>query len=193
MHSAGGSAPQASAEGMPALAREPAAPSVGGGAAPPPQLAAPPPSKPGRLVFSHAGQKVYEWEQTLDDVLVYIFPPPGVKASQLLCTILPRHLTVGIKGLPPFLSESLASTCKAKESLWEFEAGEMTITLTKASKAETWPSVFVGHGALDPLAEAQAHKKMLLERFGQEHPGFDFSSAEVSGSVPDPKTFMGGF
>ncbi len=33
---------------------------------------------------------------------------------------------------------------------------------------------------------------MLLERFGEEHPGFDFSQAALNGTVPDPRTFMGG-
>lgn len=66
------------------------------------------------------------------------------------------------------------------------------MTLTKARKAETWPSVFVGHGELDEAAKADAHRQMLLERFQGEHPGFDFSGAEVTGEVPDPRTFMGG-
>jgi hypothetical protein len=55
-----------------------------------------------------------------------------------------------------------------------------------------WPSVFVGHAPLDPVAIQETNKKMLLQRFGEEHPGFDFSGAEVSGSAPDPRTFMGG-
>ena len=164
----------------------------GGGGPGAPSPAAPSPSKPGRLVFAHGGRAVYEWEQSLEEVLVYIRPPAGVRAAQLACAIAPRRLTLGIKGLPPFLDEPLAATCVAKESLWGFEAGEMTVTLTKAAKGETWPCVCQGHGALDALAEAAAHKRMLLERFGQEHPGFDFSGAEVSGAVPNPRTFMGG-
>ena len=71
------------------------------------------------------------------------------------------------------------------------EDGELHISLQKMRKGETWHCVFVGHGTLDPLAETEVHKSMLLERFGQEHPGFDFSGAGVSGSVPDPRTFMG--
>jgi len=35
-------------------------------------------------------------------------------------------------------------------------------------------------------------KKMMLERFAEEHPGFDFSGAEFSGSAPDARAFMGG-
>ena len=35
-------------------------------------------------------------------------------------------------------------------------------------------------------------KKLLLERFGEEHAGFDFRDAEINGNVPDARTFMGG-
>jgi hypothetical protein len=45
---------------------------------------------------------------------------------------------------------------------------------------------------LDPLALQEAQKKVMLERFGEEHPGFDFSGAEFNGMAPDPRTFMGG-
>ena len=165
---------------------------VGGSASGAPSSAAPPPSRPGRLVFAHGGRAIYEWEQSLEEVLVYVRPPAGVRAAHLACTIAPRHLTLGIKGLPPFLDEPLAAICVAKESLWGFEDGEVTITLTKAAKGETWPCVCEGHGALDALTRTDTHRRMLLERFGQEHPGFDFSGAEVSGAVPDPRTFMGG-
>jgi hypothetical protein len=30
----------------------------------------------------------------------------------------------------------------------------------------------------------------MIERFQAENPGFDFSGAEFTGNVPDPKTFM---
>ena len=153
---------------------------------------APAPSVPGRHVFSHEGRVIYEWEQSLDEVLVFVRPPEGVKSAHIACAIKPTHLTLGLKGLPPFLDEDLCAACLAKESFWNFEDGEITLTLTKAKKGETWASVCAGHGALDAAAEAEVHKRMLLERFGQEHPGFDFSGAEVSGAVPDPREFLGG-
>lgn len=64
--------------------------------------------------------------------------------------------------------------------------------LAKARKAETWPSVFRRHAPMDALATTEDQKRMLLERFQQENPGFDFSGAEINGNVPDPRTFMGG-
>ncbi len=76
--------------------------------------------------------------------------------------------------------------------MWTLEDGELSITLSKAHKAETWPSVFKGHEPLDAATTADVQKRMLLERFQEENPGFDFRNAEVNGSVPDPRTFMGG-
>jgi hypothetical protein len=45
---------------------------------------------------------------------------------------------------------------------------------------------------LNPLEQEEIRKKMMLERFQEENPGFDFSSAEFNGGAPDPRTFMGG-
>jgi hypothetical protein len=42
------------------------------------------------------------------------------------------------------------------------------------------------------VSVADERKALMLERFQAEHPGFDFSGAEFSGSAPDPRTFMGG-
>jgi hypothetical protein len=146
-----------------------------------------------RHVFRHAGRDIYEWEQNLDEVLVYVRPPEGVRAAHIACTIKPGRVTLGLKGAPhPFIDEDLAAKCAVAESLWQLEDGTLTLTLTKALKGETWPSVFVGHASLDPLTAAEDQKRMLLERFTQEHPGFDFSGAEVNGAVPDPRTFLGG-
>lgn len=58
----------------------------------------------GRQAFVHDGQTVYEWEQNLNDVLVYIRPPPGIKASMLACKIDSGHISLGIKGNPPFIN-----------------------------------------------------------------------------------------
>ena len=41
-------------------------------------------------------------------------------------------------------------------------------------------------------AKQEVQKKILLERFQEENPTFDFSGAEFNGQIPDPRTFMGG-
>ena len=51
---------------------------------------------------------------------------------------------------------------------------------------------FLGKGIVDPATKQNIQKDMMLERFQEEHPGFDFRDANINGSVPDPRTFMGG-
>ena len=45
---------------------------------------------------------------------------------------------------------------------------------------------------MNVLEKEELQKKLLLERFQEEHGGFDFSDAQINGNVPDPRTFMGG-
>ena len=57
-----------------------------------------------RLKYEYQGRTIYEWEQSLEDVHMYIQPPPGVTAKMIDCKILPSRLTLGIKGNPPFIN-----------------------------------------------------------------------------------------
>lgn len=50
----------------------------------------------------------------------------------------------------------------------------------------------MGHQALDPITQEEVKKNILLERFQEENPGFDFSQAKMNGQVPDAREFMGG-
>ncbi len=92
---------------------------------------------------------------------------------------------------PACPQHDLAKSCKPSESYWTLEDATLHITLQKLQPGEPWPSAMAGH-ALDPLAAQQDQQRLLLERFQQEHPGFDFSGAQVNGQVPNPRTFMGG-
>jgi hypothetical protein len=38
----------------------------------------------------------------------------------------------------------------------------------------------------------EVQKNILMERFQEENPGFDFSGAKMNGTVPDATNFMGG-
>jgi hypothetical protein len=162
----------------------------------------------GRQQFHHNGNLIYEWEQTLEEVYVYIKAPeciqekhreqirknlqPGQILPKLEVKFLTTHLTVSLKGFPAYLDEDLTGKIKQSDSFWLLDNDEITITLIKALKAETWLSVFKNHEQLNVFQKEEMQKKMLLERFQEEHGGFDFSDAEINGNVPDPKTFMGG-
>lgn len=162
----------------------------------------------GRQQYKHNDQVVYEWEQSLEDVIMYFQPPPPclpknqkalraqLQPGQTLPTldvqITRDTVAVGLKGNPPFLREQLGGQCITSESFWMIEDDELVITLQKMRKGETWSCACQGHGQLDPLTQSEQSKKILLERFQEEHPGFDFSQAEMNGMVPDAREFMGG-
>ena len=162
----------------------------------------------GRQQFKHGEQVVYEWDQTLDEVNIYIKPPdfmlpknkqaiqaqlqPGQPMPSFDIKITPKSLTVGIKGNPPFLNEALGGHCLHEESYWMLEDDELHIQLTKMKKGDMWMSACQGHQSLDPLMQEEVRKNILLERFQEENPGFDFSEAQMNGRVPDAREFLGG-
>lgn len=163
----------------------------------------------GRQPFKFQGQTIYEWEQNLEEVLIYIKPPPAalpknralVQAQLKPGQTLPRlevkiardSLRVGIKGTErPYIHEKFLKEIQVEDSLWTIEDDELVVTLLKCYKGEVWSTVFVGHEVMNPLLQEAVQKNMLLERFQQENPNFDFSQAEMNGNVPDPREFMGG-
>mmetsp|Transcript_23402 Transcript_23402/g.51383 ORF Transcript_23402/g.51383 Transcript_23402/m.51383 type:complete len:166 (+) Transcript_23402:170-667(+) len=146
----------------------------------------------GRQQFTYEGQVVYEWEQNLDETHIYIKPPPGVTKQHLDIKLEARHVRVGIKGNPPFLNEDTFGLVDLSESFWMIEDGELHLQLQKAHKGEAWGSALKGHGQLDLFSEREVNKKLMLERFQEEHPGFDFSGATFSGEAPSARSFMGG-
>ena len=147
---------------------------------------------PKRTAFTHDGRAIYEWEQSLDEVRVFVRPPPEVRAKDVECVIRSNSVRLGIKGNPPFLNQELFGTVVEDESTWSMDGGEIEISLSKMRKAETWDAAFKGHGALNPMERMEVQKRLTLERFQEEHAGFDFSGAEFSGAPPDPREFMGG-
>lgn len=62
-----------------------------------------------RHQFIHGGQVVYEWDQTVDDVNVYIRTPPGLKASMMRVDIQSKKLSVGVKGEKPYIDVRVAA------------------------------------------------------------------------------------
>jgi hypothetical protein len=55
---------------------------------------------------------VYEWEQSLEEVNMFITPPPGVSAQQILCEISATHVTLGLRGMTDkFLNVRVTSPC----------------------------------------------------------------------------------
>lgn len=61
--------------------------------------------------------------------------------------------------------------------------GNVFLVFTIKFLVPCWRSLFVdGTYAPDEWTFDQMQKKLALERYQIEHPGFDFSSAEISGN-----------
>ncbi|XP_056372632.1 nudC domain-containing protein 2 isoform X2 [Hyla sarda] len=71
------------------------------------------------------------------------------------------------------------------ESTWTLEDKKLIrIVLTKSNRdaGNCWPSLLEGEYSADPWVQDEMQKKLTLERFQRENPGFDFSGAEISGN-----------
>ena len=115
-----------------------------------------------------------------------------ITKADLQITIQPRYLCVRLLDSEPHLDNQFWSVVNADESTWYIDGKELRIECTKSKKGETWKAVFVGHGELNPFAQEEIRKQMMLERFQEEHRQFDFSNAEFTGNAPDPRTFLNG-
>jgi CS domain len=124
----------------------------------------------GRYKFEHDGRTIYEWEQSLEEVNIYINPPAGVTRSMFDIKISHNHLRIGLKGAPPFIDEDTGGAVKVDESTWTFVDGVLNINLQKMIKAEAWDLALRGPAGveLDPVTKEEVKKKLLLERFQEE-------------------------
>jgi len=113
-----------------------------------------------RYVFECDSRPIYEWEQSLDEVVLYVPAPPGLprsKASSFIeCKIGANGLRLGLKnsgssgGSPPtyFINEATFGTVNVDESTWTLEEEEqglvIAIYLAKANLGVVWESALNG-------------------------------------------------
>ena len=147
-----------------------------------------------RRAFSHQGRVIYEWDQTVEEVNVYIKVPPGARARDLDVKITSKALRVGIVNTPPYLEHDFEHGIKADDSVWTLDDGELHFSLAKTIRGKAWTAPFSAHATARETPENDADaKRLMLDRFQMENPGFDFSDAAFNGSnAPDASTFMGG-
>jgi CS domain len=151
------------------------------------------PKVPRRFLWEYGGTVIYEWEQTLTEVVLYIRPP----SKDVVVHITATHVQVGLRGASRFyLDEDTYHPVDTTESTWCWEDDDgLVIYLQKMAKGVVWEAALRGTSApvpLDPVALAEVQKELLLQRWQEEHPGMDFRDATFNGNVPDPRTFMGG-
>jgi len=143
------------------------------------------------LLKANAGK--YTWSQTIDDVLVSIPLGPGsFRGRDLIVEIKSQTLKIAMKATPgsPITDGPLFAAVMSNDAVWTIEDGKIELILPKAKKHEAWRYVVRGDAEADPVTFQEMEKRMMLEKFQKEHPGFDFSGAEFSGQVPkDPAAF----
>jgi CS domain len=172
---------------------------------------------PGRYYFQYNGENVYQFQQDLDQMTIYVTPPPHVqKGSQIQCEITACHVKLGLKENQEwYLNESTYGKVDVDESTWSLEEDEdsprqkvICIYLTKANRGVLWDAALKGdtksaiissnsvpslaNVTLSAFDKEQVKKELMLQRFQEENPGFDFRGAEFNGSIPDARDFMGG-
>lgn len=96
-----------------------------------------------RKQFLHNGQLIYEWDQTLEDVFLYLQPPkwalkkyeaenkkqfgPNFTTQKIVVTIRKNQVVVGVQNQKPFMDEQLTQEVREKESFWQIEDDELVI------------------------------------------------------------------
>ncbi|KAG9490846.1 hypothetical protein GDO78_006270 [Eleutherodactylus coqui] len=116
------------------------------------------------------------WYQTMEEVFIEVQVPPGTQSRDIRCKL-------GIRDIA--LTGRLYDSTISDESTWTLEDKKLIrIVLTKSNRdaGNCWPSLLEGEYSADPWVQDEMQKKLTLERFQRENPGFDFSRAEISGN-----------
>ncbi|KAM4675571.1 nudC domain-containing protein 2 [Discoglossus pictus] len=124
------------------------------------------------------------WYQTMEEVFIEVQVPPGTQAKEIQCKLGSRDITLAVKG-KDILKGRLFDTTITDEGTWTLEDRKLIrIILMKCNRdaGNCWASLLEGEYAADPLVQDEMQKKLTLERFQKENPGFDFSGADISGN-----------
>eukprot|EP00051_Salpingoeca_urceolata_P006212 m.82472 g.82472 ORF g.82472 m.82472 type:complete len:196 (+) comp14729_c0_seq4:200-787(+) len=117
-------------------------------------------------------------------VVVVVEAGEGTRGKDVSVDIFPQRICCKIKGKTIFEGK-LGGVVVVDDSLWTVEDRRLVrIVLTKSGRRadNTWPSLLEGQYAADAGTFDEMQKKMTLERFQRENPGFDFSGADLTGN-----------
>jgi len=129
------------------------------------------------------------WYQTAQEVTVEVNLKEPVKAKEVKICTQPKNVSCNIRGTELFKGEP-CETVIEDESTWTLEDGGklLRILYAKANpgKDSCWVSLLKnGSFAPDPHNLLEMRKKLDLELFQIENPGFDFSGAKLDKKYED--------
>lgn len=124
------------------------------------------------------------------------------RAADFKVKIQSKRLSIGLKGNDRlFIDEPTFSNVNTSESSWYLDSNIIHIVMMKVHRGETWEAALIGchsngdtgDGKLvDAMTKEKIKQDLMLERFQEENPGFDFRGAKFNGEAPDPQKFLGG-
>ncbi|XP_068129134.1 nudC domain-containing protein 2 isoform X2 [Hyperolius riggenbachi] len=123
------------------------------------------------------------WYQTMEEVFIEVQVPPGTQSREIRCKLGIRDVSLAVRD-SQILQGRLYDSTISDESTWTLDKKLIRIVLTKSNRdaGNCWPSLLEGEYSADPWVQDEMQKKLTLERFQRENPGFDFSGAEISGN-----------
>lgn len=124
------------------------------------------------------------WYQTMEEIFIEVNVPHGTSGKEVKCSLSSKQIEVYVKG-KEIIKGKFFGTTVSDEATWTLEDKSLIrIILMKANReaGNCWGSLLEGQYAADPWVQDQMQKKLTLERFQRENPGFDFSGAEISGN-----------
>ncbi|KAJ8266820.1 hypothetical protein GJAV_G00135050 [Gymnothorax javanicus] len=125
-----------------------------------------------------------QWYQTMEEIFIEVNVPPGTSAKEIKCVLESKQIQLCVKGCE-ILKGRLFGTTVADEGTWTLEDRKLIrIILTKSNReaGNCWQSLLEGEYCANAWVQDQMQRKLTLERFQRENPGFDFSGAEISGN-----------
>lgn len=122
------------------------------------------------------------WWQTVSEVHAEVNVPEGTRSKFIQVTVKPSHIKVIVLD-EVIIVGPLYAVVRADETVWTLEDKKILhIAMTKAdacSKETVWEGLLADNFVADPWTVHEMRKKLDLERFQIENPGFDFSGATL--------------
>lgn len=139
-------------------------------------------------IVAHNVQDWGRWYQTVAEVVVEIDLQPGTRGKDVNIVLKPNHISCTVLGKLMFEGIPF-STIDEEESIWTIEDRKLLrfqlIKANRKTKDECWLSLLRGQFQPDPLVLNEMRKKLDLEIFQLENPGFDFSGAKLDKRYED--------
>lgn len=135
-------------------------------------------------VTDSQGITLYEWEQDLDDIKMYIMLQPNFPTQEIECIINPTTFSLRLKGDKIYLIKgTFQYRVKHSTSYWYVDDNCLEILINKMDKGSAWEHVIVEHPKISYKLFDETKRKLLLQRYQETHNGMDFTNAEVGGEL----------